>query len=532
MRNHINHASTSSGFRSKSIDVKFGGDNDEPLEDYSIIFRELFCIAAAELADQLNQPLENVGVLFDEILSTGQNGYKARSRHSTSGLVDLERAAMEPQLLGRGQLLFLTKRASSRDAENLQNAGYRFAGIHNVVDILARSMQINAYDLAGQLVSMRDYAKETSLLEPGVHMAYFAIRASVSGGFDVLVPRKARSQLPTMQLPFKNLEKWQIDFLSQFGGLSVTECLERFKSKSHLPSLSQKEEEFARKFHDTLQDFRDEINDPSFLEALLVATAVSAPCRGIDEDSNPRQAMLISFRSIVPIHSRFLDPKFEYVPLAFFRVQQHVHKNSPDHAVFARKIHREFGPILNQPHLDVSDKETGLLSPNSFRWGGSNRSLSEKDVGLHSPTNFELRGNKSLNDVRIELEHQLPTLIPRAKISEPRMSLRFWNHGQKTNETSNISIRDDASSERDLIENSPFGGILVSQEVTVDVQVVESEIATKGIKTGLETLNLGERRGVENPNRLKLGPLAAASTETEDPETYVDSLFAICVETR
>ena len=518
--------------RSKPIDLKLGGDNGEHLEDYSIIFRELFCVAAAELADQLNQPIENIGVLFDEILATGQNGYKARNRHSTSGLVDLERAAMEPQVLGRGQLLFVTKRASIRDAENLQNAGYRFAGIHNVVDILARSMQVNAYDLTGQFVNMRDYAKETSLLEPGVHMAYFAIRASVSGGFDVLVPKKARSQLPTMQLPYANLDKWQIEFLSEFDGLSVTECLKGLKGKLVLPGLSHKEEAFARQFHNTLQDFRDEINDPSFLEALLVAKAVLAPCRGVGEDSSPSQAMLISFRSIVPIHSRFLDPKFEYIPLTFFKIQQHVYKNSPDHAVFARKIHREFGPILNQPHLGLSDKEAGLLSPNSFRWGGSNRSLSDKDVGLHSPTNFELRGNRSLNDVRIELEHQLPTLIPRAKISEPRMSFRFWKHGPKITEPSSSSIRDDTSSERDLIENSPFGGILVSQEVTVDIQVVESEIATKGIKTGLETLNLGARRGVEAPNRLKLGPLAAASTETEDPETYVDNLFAICVETR
>jgi hypothetical protein len=31
---------------------------------------------------------------------------------------------------------------------------------------------------------------------------------------------------------------------------------------------------------------------------------------------------------------------------------------------------------------------------------------------------------------------------------------------------------------------------------------------------------------------MRLGTLGTASTEEVDPETYVDSLFAVCVETR
>jgi hypothetical protein len=38
-------------------------------------------------------------------------------------------------------------------------------------------------------------------------------------------------------------------------------------------------------------------------------------------------------------------------------MQQHVYKNSPDHAVFARKIHREFGPILNRAREGIASRD-------------------------------------------------------------------------------------------------------------------------------------------------------------------------------
>ncbi|KAH7114686.1 hypothetical protein EDB81DRAFT_669628, partial [Dactylonectria macrodidyma] len=44
---------------------------EKMIERYDVIFRELFCLAAAALADRLREDLTSVGVLWDGILPTG-----------------------------------------------------------------------------------------------------------------------------------------------------------------------------------------------------------------------------------------------------------------------------------------------------------------------------------------------------------------------------------------------------------------------------------------------------------------------------
>ena len=512
MRNHINHTSMSRGFRAGAVERALANDSAEPIDNYSLIFRELFCIAASDLADQLNQPLEGAGVLFDEILNTGQTtNDKAKARRSMiSDPTDTERGQVESPYFGRGQLLFLTRRLDRREAESFQNAGFRFTGITNVVDILARSMQIKPDDLHTQLANMWDYSRNFNILEPGIHMACFAIRANVRGSFDILVRKVARNQLPTMQMPLLSLDSWQLDYLSELNGMSVSACLKSFKTKLTLLNLAKKEQLFTAQLHDTLESLRDEINDSFFMEAALVATPVSAPCRVTQENVPPGQATLIAFRLIIPVHSRIPEKKLEFVPLSFFKMQQHVYKNSPDHNVFARKVHREFGPILNPSRPSLSDKEEGLWSPNSFQFNGS---------------------RKSLVDIREELEHKLPTLIPRAP--PPQKSLRFWRKNLDIIEPGNGRVsawlRGDTSSQKEPVELNPFGGILVSQEVTVDVREAGRIVPLK--VSDIEMIDMTNKNGGFS-EKMTLGTLGIASTEEVDPETYVDSLFAVCVETR
>lgn len=72
MREHASHTISHQKSASESTSkVNLKSDEGEITEDYSTIFRELFCVAADELAGELNEPLENVGVLFDEIFNTG-----------------------------------------------------------------------------------------------------------------------------------------------------------------------------------------------------------------------------------------------------------------------------------------------------------------------------------------------------------------------------------------------------------------------------------------------------------------------------
>jgi hypothetical protein len=519
MRNHLNHMSMMKGSRpgTKGAELSLTDDNGGPIEDYSIIFRELFCVAAADLAEQLDEPLENVGVLFDEIFSTGQTSKSKRKgrRSPPQSSVDIERDGKSLPQFGRGQLLFLTRHANPREAERLQAAGFRFATIPNIADILARSMQIHCNNLTQRLTTMREYTNEAHILEPGVHMACFVIRASVHSGFDVLVRKDARNQLPTMQLPLKSLDSWQLNYLSQLDGMSVQTCLNFLRTKAATPLLPKNEQIFTAQLHDTLTVLRDEIDDPLFQDAVLIAKPVSAPCRGLNEDAHPGQAQLIALHLITPIHSRALDQKLEFTPISFFKMQQHVYKNSPDHAVFARKIHREFGPIINQAREGIAGRDRdnkGLVS-------STLRSTSR--LGSSSESNLDVRSQPN---------------------GESKRVVQFWKRGRRESrsdwqgQASGKQGISDTSSEKNLVETQTFGGIMVSQEVTVNVQDLGQAslepVKIDGVEEeGTEMVELGKRSGAL-VERVRMGTTGWVGKELEDPETYVGHLLAVCVKTR
>jgi hypothetical protein len=521
MKVHINQTFMVERSRagSRGGDISVPKDEAQPIEDYSVTFRELFCIAASDLAEQLDMPLEDIGILYDEVFSTGQNArVKQKDSETTlSKSTDIERDGVEMHPLGRGQLLFLTKRIDRREAEHLQNAGFRFAGVQMVGDILSRSMQINCENLTQRLLTMRDYANESNILEPGVHLACFAIRASMRGGFDVLVRKDTRNQLPTMQMHLERLDGAQQEYLQFLDGMSVSQCLKSLKGKKAAPPLTAKEQAFTTHLSNTIEALRDKINDPFFNDAVLTSRTVLVPCRGADDESKPSQAQLIVFHILAPIHSRAPSQKLEFIPISFFKVQQHVYKNSPDHGIFARKIHREFGPILNQTHVSTEEVHGDNLKVSTFPRLGFPR--------------------KAKLDTHGQLEYEVPaqTYQPSPPALSQPPSHKFWQrkHRSRTDSIQSFSDRQsvrgpgisDSSSEKNLVEVQTFGGIMVSQEVSVDVRDLGNE-TTPGLGEGGEVTEMAD---LKVP---RMGTLGTASKEDEDPETFVDRLFSICVEGR
>lgn len=475
MRNHLqsNANINNSPPGSRAFSENYANiDGAEGSEDYSIIFRELFCVAAAELADQINEPLCNLGVLYDEIMSTGtlsrsKKKFGCSLSSEKSAPYDVENGLPVPATFGRGQLLFVVRRAGKAEAARLQAHGFRFAGISNVVDILARSMQVEKADLTARMESMQEYSKGDQIMEPGVHLGCFAIRARVGGGFDVLVRRNAKNRLPTVQLPVACLEEWHLDFLRQSEGWSVGAYLDWLSGKTAFET--PKEQNFVFQMRRSLETLTTEVGDPLFREAMLVAKPVPVPCRGFGDAAMPGRATLIAFRIIFPIHSRVPKANLEFSPISVFRCQQHVYKNAPDHEVFARKIHREFSSLIEpqprskqQTHMKRSSQVIPHLtpsrnSPEPKPWWGPLAALERRSSG------------------------NVPTL----KNNEDRKSM-----------------------------TNSLGGIMVSQEVSVDIR----EITDGDTKVELRTLGMGTS--------------GCATTEMEDPETFVDRLFGICVESR
>ncbi|CZR59585.1 uncharacterized protein PAC_09479 [Phialocephala subalpina] len=506
--------------------------NDEgvPIDDYSLVFRELFCVAAADLASDLNQPLEKVGILYDEIVSTGNppKDKKSKAKPSeitvASSLQDVERdGAAGP--LGKGQLLFLVNRVGRREAEHLLAAGFRFANPVFVVPIIAQSLQTGPHTLARRLEVMRDYATEPHMLDPGVHLACFAIRASLGAGrhgFDILARKDAKNQLPTMQVPIESLETEHYEYLKKMDSMSVsasTKLLFKNSNPNKNNTCSPKEQQFAKHLLSALEALKDEIEDPFFNDALLIAKPVEAPCRGHTENSPPGTALLITFRIIVPIHSRAPGKKLAFVPLNFFKMQQHVYTNSPDHAVFARKTYREFSPLLDLSRLDSSagpSSGTSLGFPTKLSTSTVRKSRHEVMMGDH----VDMFGNP---------------ISQSAHPGRGPSKIRFWENKPQRN---NLKVRGDNSSEKNLVEvvspeNRNLGGIMISQEVSIDVGRTGSpgtegssrpSSPSKKPDPSIELKEFGK-----DP---KSGVTSKIGKEGEESPTFVDILFTTTVTTR
>ena len=142
-------------------------------EDFSGMFKKLFCVAALALANGLHEPIENLGPLFEEPLETGTlNNKKSLSlstatRHkSPMGQSDIERAS--PTLLGRGQYFFLDRQLSKIDVVKYGARGFRFAAPAQIAESLASSMQIPSDIMIKRLDRMRMYCSKENLLPAGL----------------------------------------------------------------------------------------------------------------------------------------------------------------------------------------------------------------------------------------------------------------------------------------------------------------------------------------------------------------------------
>ncbi|TVY78348.1 Signaling protein [Lachnellula suecica] len=350
-------------------------ESGTPIDDYLMIFRELFCVAAADLAKDLKQPVERLGMLFDDVVSVGlKDGKESKGKRKGSSAVDVEQVSKPVE--GKGQLLFLVKIVSGREADQIQAAGFRFSPVAKVAPFISSSLIIGQSDLIRRLDMMREYGTGYQILDQGVHIAFFAIRASMASGFDVLSRKDAKNQLPTVQLPYDSLEPWQVDYLKTMENLNVAACIKHLRKASLPSNPSAMERQFAGTFVINLEALRDEIDDVFFNDAVLIAEPIKAPCRGHTDDSPPSTAQLIAFRIFVPVHGRAPGTRLAFTPLNFFKVQQQVYHHSEYHETFALKTHREFAPFVEligpistekdtRPSAEVDDETGTELLPKS-----------------------------------------------------------------------------------------------------------------------------------------------------------------------
>lgn len=448
MRSHLPNAN--SRYRHRA------GNAEDSTGDYPTLFKQLFCVAAKDLADIVQLPLEDVGVLDGTIMKTGTLSKSARLKllqglRTRYNELDNAEKGRIPMIFGRGQLLFLVRRASRSQASQLQSTGYRFATVSNVVELLARSMEVTKEELLPQLRRMRDQSETERLLEPGVHLGCFALRPVFNRGFDVLVRKDASNMMPTSKLLTSKLEQWQIDVLQRMDNWTVAACCERLREGSLF--ADPKQQQFSRQLLESLTDLAGRIDSDFFEGARLVATPLRAPCDVSKDNFSSQEAYMIAFRIITDAYQpSSLNDRYEFASLRFFLCQQHAYRDCADNAVFARRIRREFAAMT----ASCQDCD--------------NNSLTCPRATFH-PSSDLPRGAR-------------PSRTPSPNRTKNWTS-RIRANGRK--------IHDDNSSEKNLVHGSPktsagaFSAIHVANEIDVDI----TEVTRNSHSPDVEMSSLG-----------------------------------------
>ena len=344
IRIHINNNGLCSS-DSRSISSAFRD------EDYARTFKELFCVAASDIANLLQVPLGDVGLLHGSVMCTGTLSkdriWKNYWNLWKQNRIDHAEKGLSTTLFGRGQLLFLTRRINRFEVGHFQALGYRFANVSNVVEFLARSMEVPQAELRPHLEDMRRHSEGEYFLEPGVHLACFALRPVLQRGFDIIVRKDFDYMLPTVQLSNSNLEHWQSEILQNMNNWTVATCRERLQGM--LLFVKHPEQNFARQLFDAITALASEIDSPFFQDARLVARPLLTPAAYFKGSQSQQQAQLLAFRIIADNHefsSSYED--YRLVPSRFFLVQQHSYMNSKDNDIFGRRIRQEFAAIAER----------------------------------------------------------------------------------------------------------------------------------------------------------------------------------------
>ncbi|KAJ0304265.1 hypothetical protein COL516b_006156 [Colletotrichum fioriniae] len=489
MTNHLAYLPRRGRDRDSRAGIQLINEHGELIDNYDVIFRELFCVAAAGLAEKMKEHLTSVGLLWDEILPTGASG--ERPGHETSSQQDVDTILRPDGSLrkveatsnsddlaekgigrrkahefGRGSLMFLVRRVQTdREIERLEAAGYRFAELRQVSNIIASSMQIQSRDLATKLQNMVSYVNDNNQLEPGVHVGFFGIRARVgSYGFDVAVRKGARHLLPSVQMPIDRVEPWHLDFLHQLDRLTTLGVSRRIASMSN---LCTRETLFATQLTESIDALRTWIDDPIFNEAILTSTVVTLPA---DKGSALQPTSLIAFRLVIPIHVIFSSPKCDFVPLNFFKVHQLVGRDASRHLAFTQSVHRELAPVVQSVPLEKP-------SPAMTRDGKSRFSSRLRNLGrfaLSRPVDSE--GNP--------ISTALGRSSSRTNSNASSSTLKLWTGRRDSDPMSPGTSSFDGppptySNNEAANQSSPFGGIMVSEEIRVEIHKAD-EMAHSG----------------------------------------------------
>jgi hypothetical protein len=325
--------------------------------DYSIIFRERFCVAAANLASNLHVPLEKLGVLYDRIIETAtlpDSHPVMRSARTSNRQDDIELGTnLRKLVFGKGQILFVVRQVDTEEVNRLLNCGFRFAAVPNVARTIAGSLQVPVTVLESHCIELQRYVRNLETLDKsGTWLGLFAPIAKAHGGFDIVVNKYAQNQLPDVQLLKNPPQPWQHEFMAGMDGLRPHACIRQMEKRLAIQEertpQSIREKTFASTFITAIQALDRSLPSEWFNQSHFFAKAHHAHYSAVI-GGQVMPTVIYSFVVMADMHVAIdAFDSVARVPMSFFSTRQRCYAGSPDHQNLARDIHAEFGPLFGR----------------------------------------------------------------------------------------------------------------------------------------------------------------------------------------
>lgn len=329
--------------------------DSETYNDFAFLFQERFCTAAASMALSMNLPIENLGVLYDNVIETGTlNRHdpccKQRWKRAKEPTPAELEAVLRRHLFGKGQVLFITRQATEEDSAKLLNCGYKFASVQHVGRKIADAMQITLPTLEKHISGLKRYNEDLMITEKsGTWLSFFAmVPKPHHKGFDIVVQRDQRDQLPDVQLLRTRPEAWQISIFDRLNNLRVPEILQVLddRTSAFTEGFMLHELQFLTVLRQAIvtliQPFPQQwVRDAKFWSKQLIAHYTHPLQNHADVTT------IYAFTVIGDMHASIDgSPSITRTPRSFFDARHRCYAGSPDHAVLERDIHQAFTPIF------------------------------------------------------------------------------------------------------------------------------------------------------------------------------------------
>ncbi|KAH7111102.1 hypothetical protein B0J11DRAFT_199184 [Dendryphion nanum] len=474
------------------VDTQSGSDASKLGKDW-LIFRAQFCVAAQDLANDLDIRLHDLGALHTELIITGidSSDSQARPLSGNSKLNDVE-SSKPAQTFGKGQIIMISQNVDMHEAEKLVAFGFRFATLANisgkstrVLDILATKMQVRKLDFLSTLRIMRPVSLTTILMELGPdlkpnshYISLFALRPRFKSSncqWDVMVYKDDLSMIPSISCGIgKELDPGTVSMLRNLEGKTPDDMYSFLNgAKEQFDSERDHEGSLVDRIMDTIRAFRKHIPQPIFQNALFCSTPIRVPVIGpIYRDQ--AYSTIWSFSVILDVHNLYSgdqnDKLWSWIPFNFFQCLQLTRQGSEYHAILARKSYIELSTLFSE----ASRQSTIKSSRTPTILGGVYNTLTKVDRKIKTTS------------------------------SQRRTPPTFTHYDNSSEKELVCAATKDCGSQTSVIRTPlSFGGIMVSQDI-----IVQSDAK---IDPNIELQNIGLKSTV--------------GVATNKEPTWVDDLY-------